>query len=65
MWLAASLWIRTKERTEVLAVLKEGAAHSWGDREWWRKLPEFEDVLDDPEFLSVTGTAKDLQGRLT
>ena len=60
-WLAASLWATTKNREEVLALLREAAARfeGTGDRAWQtlRHLPEFHELQDDPAFraaLTVT-----------
>jgi RNA polymerase sigma factor (sigma-70 family) len=56
-WLAASLWATGADRPEVLALLRQAAAHHWDESEWWtNSLPEFEDVRKDEEFLAaVTG----------
>jgi len=50
-WLAACLWAtnREKNRSEVLALLKQ-AAHRTPGQYRCHKLPEFQDVVDDVEF---------------
>ncbi|GHO83300.1 hypothetical protein [Dictyobacter formicarum] len=56
LWLAASLWITTKNRNEVLSLLRSAAHLHAGGKSWcdYRDLPEFQDVRDDPQFLQTT-----------
>jgi hypothetical protein len=52
IWLAASLWATTRNRSEVLALLQQATHRTRGDCAWdeCRKLPEFQEVAEDPEF---------------
>ena len=52
-WLAASLWATTKSRSEVLPLLKQGSDRVVGNYDAWTKLPEFQDVVTDTEFLDA------------
>ena len=51
--LATAVWATTKDRTEALAILKQGAAVSSGGRLKLETRPEFSDVIEDPEFLDA------------
>jgi tetratricopeptide (TPR) repeat protein len=60
LWLSASLWATTKERPEVLALLKQGAQRAVGNQglgsvgyDKWMNLPEFQDVINDDGFLDA------------
>jgi tetratricopeptide (TPR) repeat protein len=50
LWLAASLWATTKQRTEVLPLLTQVAQRYPGVGQQYRQLPEFQDVMNDPQF---------------
>ncbi len=52
-WLAASLWATTKSRSEVLSLLKQGADRVVGNYDAWTRLPEFQDVVTDAQFLDA------------
>jgi tetratricopeptide (TPR) repeat protein len=52
-WLAASLWATTKSRFEVLSLLKQGSDRVVGNYDAWTRLPEFQDVVTDAEFLDA------------
>ena len=52
-WLAASLWATTKSRFEVLSLLKQGSDRVVGNYDAWTRLPEFQDVVTDAEFLAA------------
>ena len=57
LWLAASLWQTTHQRERVFPYLQQAAARYDGEGDPWdafQKLPEFEDVRLDPEFLAAT-----------
>jgi hypothetical protein len=51
--LAAAVWTITGNRTETLAILKQGAAVSLSGRLQMETRPEFTDVSNDPEFLEA------------
>jgi len=52
--LAAALWATRRNRQETLALLRHAAAVSnAGSKLDLTKVPEFADVLDDPEFVAV------------
>jgi tetratricopeptide (TPR) repeat protein len=51
--LAAAVWATTKNRTEALAILEQGAAVSNGGRLKLETRPEFTNVIEDPEFLAA------------
>lgn len=56
LWLAASLWQTTHQREQVFPYLRQAIARYDGEGNPWdtfQKLPEFEDVRQDPEFLKV------------
>lgn len=52
LWLAASLWATTRDRSRVLRLVKEAAHRHSGSRLWdeYKSLSEFLDVAEDPEF---------------
>jgi tetratricopeptide (TPR) repeat protein len=52
-WLAASLWITTKSRPEVLQLLKQASERVVGNYDAWMNLTEFQDVLTDAEFINA------------
>ena len=58
-WLAAALWVTAKDRSEVRNLLVEGSHRVIGNFEAWRTLPEFQDVIDDAEFLRAAGLSPD------
>jgi len=50
VWLAAALWATTHDRTTVLPLLREAALRDVRGTRWYRHLPEFRAVADDPAF---------------
>ena len=52
LWLAASIWATTKDRSEVLSILKKGVYFSRFGK-YSNKVKEFEDLKDDPEFQAA------------
>ncbi len=56
LWLAASIWATERDRTRVLSLLRQGVVYSRFGRHGTTRqgiAPEFEDVVDDPEFRAV------------
>jgi tetratricopeptide (TPR) repeat protein len=56
VWLAASLWMTTRQREQTFPLLQQAAARYDGPGKPWeqfRKLPEFQDVKNDKEFKAI------------
>jgi tetratricopeptide (TPR) repeat protein len=65
VWLAASLWMTTRQRQQVFPLLQQAAARYDGVGKPWeqfRMLPEFQDVQNDKEFQAIV-EAGNLEGR--
>lgn len=57
LWLAASLWATTQDRSQVLALLHQGAVLHRGSGFNFQGIPEFADVEDDVEFIAAISSA--------
>ena len=53
LWLAASIWATTKDRARTLKLLKQAADRRRGNWQPFQKLPEFQDVREDKDFLAI------------